>query len=70
LLELIKPFNGKSAEVNTWIKNWNAIIPLTKLEPDQQIPQFVAKLTGAALEYHRLSVYQIDKNGNVDIHTP
>lgn len=59
VLELIKPFTGKSSEVQNWINNWNAVIPLTGLEGDQQIPQFVAKLAGAAQSwYQRLPRHQ------------
>jgi hypothetical protein len=37
ILDLIKPFNEKSTEVQTWVQNWNAFIPLTGLQPAQQI---------------------------------
>lgn len=52
VLELIKPFSGKSVDIQNWLINWNTIIPLTGLNHEQQIPQFVSKLTGAAQSWY------------------
>jgi hypothetical protein len=53
LLDLIKPYNEQSSELQEWINKWKTIISLTCLTSENQRSEFVAKLTGLALNWYQ-----------------
>jgi hypothetical protein len=61
LLKHIKPFNGNSDEIITWISSWYKTILLARLSAENQLIHLAAKLTEPVFEwYNRLPAIQAD----------